>query len=51
MSSSRSPALACVLDLGALVSQLLFAALLAVYRMAPAWIFVLATAGFLAYTA
>jgi|CXWL01.1.fsa_nt_gi hypothetical protein len=36
---------------GVLVSQLLFAALLAVYRAAPAWTFLLATAGFLAYTA
>lgn len=36
---------------GVLVSQVLFAALLAVYRMAPAWSFVLATAGFIVYTA
>ena len=36
---------------GVLVSQVLFAALMAVYRMAPGWTFVLATAVFLVYTA
>lgn len=36
---------------GVLVSQMLFAVLLAVYRIAPAWTFVFATAGFIVYTA